>query len=86
VEVWYNVNRDRGSRDRRQETGDEGEREKGMAVSGDQQTRGSGCRESERFALITRYSDNHCLVTRYPDAHYDYAKQSQFVIYTNERK
>ena len=26
--------------------------------------------ESEKLALITRYSDNHCLVTRYPDAYY----------------
>jgi len=42
-------------------------------------------RESGKIALITRYSDNHCLATRYPDAHYDYAKQTQFAVSSNER-
>jgi len=40
--------------------------EKGMAVSGDQQTS-----KSERIALITGYPDNHCLVTRFPDNRYE---------------
>ena len=40
-------------------------------MSVNQQTRGSGCRESERTALMTGYPDNHCLVTRYPDNRYE---------------
>ena len=40
-------------------------------MSANQQTDGSGYRESERFALITGYPDNHCLITRYPDNRYE---------------
>jgi len=40
-------------------------------VSGNQQTKDSGCSESERIALITGYPDNHCLLTRYPDNRYE---------------
>ena len=36
-------------------------------MSQNQQTRGLGCIEAERIALITGYPDTHFLVIRYPD-------------------
>ena len=39
-------------------------------MSRNQQTRGLGCIEAERIALITGYPDTHFLVIRYPDNHF----------------
>jgi len=48
-------------------------------MSGNQQTKGLGCIEAERIALIIGYPDTHFLVTRYPDNRYETNSTKDYV-------